>query len=171
MLSKKLGKVEFFNDGISQNHGDVMSRPKGFKLTEEHKRKIGVSRYRGGRNYHSCVDCGVRIVNNDALRCRSCSKKGKHHPMYGVYGQDNPSFTGKSIRSERQLEMQRIMYKNWRNSIFERDKYTCVHCHEVGGRLNAHHIISWKSCENSRYDINNGVTLCENCHREVHYGK
>ena len=58
-----------------------------------------------------------------------------------------------------------IEYKQWRKAVFERDSYTCVECHEVGGRLNAHHIKSWADYPKLRFELSNGATLCEECHK------
>lgn len=33
--------------------------------------------------------------------------------------------------------------------------------------LNVHHIIKWSSASSLRYDIDNGICLCKNCHKEV----
>ena len=70
----------------------------------------------------------------------------------------------------------------WRHKVFQRDDFTCCSCHEVGRKLNAHHIKSFASiladnnietleqaiaCE-ELWDIDNGVTLCEKCHKELH---
>jgi len=59
-------------------------------------------------------------------------------------------------------------YKEWRKSVFERDKFTCQQCHQKGGELNAHHIKTFKDNPESRYDIGNGTTLCVGCHRSLH---
>ena len=59
-------------------------------------------------------------------------------------------------------------YKEWRSAVFERDNYTCQKCKAKGVRLNAHHIKSWRSFPQSRYDPTNGITLCEKCHKEYH---
>ena len=79
--------------------------------------------------------------------------------------------------------------KEWRISIFERDKYTCAICGTVGsGNLNADHhpttfsdimnkMILEQGSENAYeksqgyslfWDINNGRTLCEKCHMTSH---
>lgn len=70
-------------------------------------------------------------------------------------------------KSERQLAMETIEYKYWRQSVFIRDDYTCQECSERGGKLNADHIKSWAEYPELRYDLNNGRTLCEKCHRKT----
>jgi 5-methylcytosine-specific restriction endonuclease McrA len=69
-------------------------------------------------------------------------------------------------------ENHRIRYseemKNWRVSVFERDKYTCQICGIVGGKLNAHHIIPFSVDKSLRFDLLNGITLCVACHKKQH---
>lgn len=59
-------------------------------------------------------------------------------------------------------------YTNWRTTVFQRDRFTCQNCGKRGGRINAHHIKPWAAYAELRYDVNNGITLCEKCHKELH---
>lgn len=101
---------------------------------------------------NNCLDCGVKVKCIKSKRCLSCHNRK----------QDK----GKST--------ERVKFnasKKWatlRNECFERDSYTCQHCNKLGGTLNAHHIKTWAKHPDLRLDINNLVTLCLECHREVH---
>lgn len=54
----------------------------------------------------------------------------------------------------------------WATMIKLRDG-KCTECSSVYD-LHAHHIKSFKDNENLRYDVNNGITLCGQCHRKWH---
>ena len=73
-------------------------------------------------------------------------------------------------------------YKEWRNCIFARDKWTCTKCGAVKTRFEAHHIkklldivrkYNIKTIEEAMecfelWDTENGVTLCKRCHKKIH---
>lgn len=60
-------------------------------------------------------------------------------------------------------------YADWRKAVFERDSYTCQHCGDnSGGNLNAHHLKDFANHLELRFDVANGLTLCEPCHEAVH---
>ena len=54
-------------------------------------------------------------------------------------------------------------YKSWRTRVFVRDDFKCRIC-DVGGYLEAHHILKWSEYPELRYNINNGITLCRAHH-------
>lgn len=57
------------------------------------------------------------------------------------------------------------VHKNWRKKVFERDNYTCQICGVKGGVLNADHIKCFAHHEGLRYELDNGRTLCVDCHK------
>lgn len=58
-------------------------------------------------------------------------------------------------------------YKRWREAVFKRDDYRCLDCGEKGGSLHADHIYPFAYFPRLRFDINNGRTLCVECHRKT----
>ena len=64
-------------------------------------------------------------------------------------------------------------YKSWRKKIFERDRYRCQMpgCDKVGGHLNAHHIKMKYLFPELIFHKLNGITLCLNCHQDLHARK
>jgi hypothetical protein len=75
----------------------------------------------------------------------------------------NNLWKGGSKRNKKILDSGK--YKNWRKKVFERDNYTCQICGYKGNKLVAHHIMSWSKFIKLRFVVNNGSTLCENCHK------
>ena len=57
----------------------------------------------------------------------------------------------------------------WAWKVKNKAKFTCRICGDnTGGNLNSHHKNSWDKHPDQRYDINNGICLCEKCHKEFH---
>lgn len=69
--------------------------------------------------------------------------------------------TNQEIRSS-------VEYRNWRTEVFKRDNYICQSCGKRGGDLQAHHIKRFSDYEELRLEISNGLTLCLECHKEIH---
>lgn len=99
-----------------------------------------------------------RRSQSEKWRSAAHFQKGKAHPRY------KPN----SGKSQRSIEYQRYEYKTWRKAVYERDNYTCQKCNKRGGRLEAHHIKPWSDYPEVRFDVNNGMTLCETCHAHEH---
>ena len=58
------------------------------------------------------------------------------------------------------------LHNAWSKMVRYRDK-KCTECNSVND-LHAHHIKQYKDFEELRYDVNNGITLCNQCHRKHH---
>lgn len=70
-----------------------------------------------------------------------------------------------------QLSRYTPQYKEWRRNIMERDNFTCQICKKRGGELNVHHIKPWSKFPELRFNEDNGITLCKDCHLAIHRKK
>ena len=119
--------------------------------------------------------------------------EGKNNPFYGI--KHNESTKNKISqanqvkeawnkgykvpwKTDEEREKDRSLYgdkyNEWRNEVFARDNYTCQCCgNNKGGNLNAHHLNGYAWCKDERLNVDNGITLCKECHRLFHsiYGK
>jgi hypothetical protein len=63
-------------------------------------------------------------------------------------------------------------YIEWRTAVLERDAYVCQHCHRRCRKyergLAAHHVKPYATYPELRYDVANGITLCRQCHLQLH---
>ena len=107
-----------------------------------------------------CLYCGIEFKVFPSQPKKFCSSKCK------AQGEFNANYKGgitpinaKLRRTEGQI--------NWRIAVFERDKYTCVWCGQKGGELHADHIKPFALYPEFRLDINNGRTLCKECHKKT----
>lgn len=62
--------------------------------------------------------------------------------------------------------------KKFRKLCLERDNQECVRC-GADNDLQVHHILSFQKNPDLRFNLDNGITLCADCHKEFHskYGK
>jgi len=74
------------------------------------------------------------------------------------------------ITPENHKIRQSNQYREWRKKVFERDNYSCYFCGKSKTELNAHHLKKFSEYPELRFDIDNGVTACVKCHRELHSG-
>lgn len=120
-------------------------------------------------------NCGAeRILSTNTLNMgntRSCGcilkeMVGKNAPNYKKTKSDEERIKGRYMIGGKNAE-------NWRKEVFAKDEYTCKSCGQVGGTLNAHHLDGWNWCKEKRFDVNNGIALCEGCHKGFHkaFGK
>ena len=85
-------------------------------------------------------------------------------------GKDNPLWKGSVDESK--IWRRRYEYINWRLSVFERDNFECQRC-EFRGKLHPHHMLAFAEHKEERFNVDNGITFCVECHKGFHkkYGK
>jgi len=95
------------------------------------------------------------------------SLRHKYSISRSLKGAKNPNWKG-GISELNKLIRKSLKYREWRKSVFERDDYTCQVCYDnSGGNLEADHIKSFARFPELRFDLKNGRTLCEECHRKT----
>lgn len=129
---------------------------------------------------NNICDCGNK-KNHAAKTCINCRN---------FFGINNPNYKG---IDDLMVNLRSRITESWRKDVFERDNYTCKLCEDnSGGNLEAHHIetlssmvnrisknvdfdfyelLDYLSNHNEIISIENGITLCETCHKEIHKGK
>ncbi len=164
------------------------------KMSKAHKGLIPWNKgkhpeYMQGKNHHNwkggppkCMDCGKKIRIR-FTRCRRCSKLGsKHYNWKGGITSLRESIRGLSD------------HRKWSLAVLVRDNFTCQKCFKRGGSyLHAHHLKSFSDIfkeflqEYNQFspiedketlarlainykpfwDVNNGQTLCKDCHKQT----
>lgn len=81
---------------------------------------------------------------------------------------DEFGFIVNNIISDKKRDRSTFEYIEWRKRVFSRDNFSCQICGNVGGKLNAHHIKRFADYPSLRFEVNNGITLCEMCHKKLH---
>lgn len=118
------------------------------------------------------------VINAIMLYCKDGSTPNLNPPAFDAwlflkrcadYQESNPRWRGGDFDGT-QRERFTPEYKQWREAVFTRDDYTCQFCGKRGGKINAHHIKAFSKYPELRLSLNNGITLCEECHRQAHKG-
>lgn len=188
-LAKK-GKIPW-NKGLkgSQKHSEETKKrmsvsAKGKIKSIEHRKKLSESKT-GDKNPMKKKENALKV--RKALFGRKNPEQSKR--MKGnipwnkgianlkFRGKNNPNWKG-GITPLMSIVRSITSYIEWRDKIFKRDDYTCQECKKRGCYLEAHHIKQFNiiikenniktleealSCQ-ELWNINNGVTLCKDCH-------
>lgn len=140
----------------------------------------------GGDVEKICQNCGIKFSISRADEKRG---KGKYHnsKCYGETrrGEKNPKWKGGVTKFKKRVR-ECLEYKRWHAMVLYRDDFTCQKCGKKGGTIHAHHRKSFSilmqeaikamplfdpyiSCTlyAPLFDISNGITLCEKCHRKT----
>jgi len=105
---------------------------------------VSMKNWHGVRKGQGCNECGYDTI------------KGENHYNYNH-----------ELTEDERKDREQSLYNEWRKSVYERDGYRCVCC-DSNRNLHAHHIYSYHSHPELRVDIDNGITLCKDCHYEFH---
>jgi hypothetical protein len=154
--------------GIDINKSSKYCR-RCYHKTEEYLEKRRGQRKKT-RKENRCVDCGV-LIGPRGKRCARCKLSGERNPGWNG---------GQTILKDRIRDL--MEYRQWRSDVFTRDSFSCRGCGQTGHKIHAHHEIPLnvliqkyeitnidmaRDCA-ELWNINNGVTLCINCHADIH---
>ena len=138
---------------------------------------------KGVKRTKKCLQCETLFTSsNQGISSRTyCSKQCYHLSTKGKTAHNRGTKWSKELRdrmigsnshawidgrsTDNEIVRHSIELANWRRKVFERDNYTCQDCGQVGGKLNADHIKSFALYPELRFDIDNGQTLCDDCHK------
>lgn len=122
-------------------------------------------------------DCGNQVeVVTSHLTSGGTISCGCEHKKSIKSGEDHYRFNPTLTYNQR-VKGRKFINGNsqsmWREKVYKRDNYTCQLCKDRNGNghrveLVAHHKDGYNWCEEKRFDVTNGVTLCKNCHKEFH---
>lgn len=188
-----LGK-KFTADHISK----IVDGRKGYSHSEETKRKISIANKGKKRSPEELLKMSERVRKEKHpnfgkhLSIKTKEKIGKGIKSFYLEYPEKRLELNKKLRKDwgtkdkKKLKRQIrkcFKYRQWRFDIFTKDDFTCQICGKRGGYLEADHfpktflnilrennIQSFDDaimCE-ELWSLNNGRTLCKNCHGEVH---
>lgn len=176
----KMGSQEYRDNmrqiAIKNNYGKWA---KGKQLSERHKKKISDS-LRGRMPKFIPDNSGISRTQEQKDKIRN-SLLGRKIPQYvkeKISKNHSRHTLGKkfSIDLRKKLSIAHggdgslspisrrpnLAYTEWRMLVYKRDNYKCrINNTECCGRIEAHHILNWASFPDSRYKIENGITLCK----------
>lgn len=136
----------------------------GHRCSQKTKKKMSLSArkgsesnlWKGGIPLPKCPDCKKQLSCRASKYCAECACKGER--SYSWKG---------GIEPKNKLIRKSYRYKKWREAVFKRDDYTCVLCGKRGGIIHADHIKSFSLYVELRFLIDNGRTLCKECHLQT----
>ena len=169
-----LGQLNSLSIGweLAKKHHPTLG--KHWKKTEIQKihssmAKIGIPLSAAHRQMLSKVKIGkpiLHFVNNRDSICHKISLALIGKPQPWNRGANHPNWQGGitpvNFKIRNSLKM-----KKWRRQIFQRDNFTCQICHISGTKIHADHIKPFSTMPLLRFDINNGRTLCIQCHHKT----
>lgn len=127
----------------------ILAKEKGFKPPS----RLGIPNSEEQKNKISKAMTGFKRSPENRENMRKSRLGEKSHLWEG-------GKTSQAMKIRNSLE-----YRLWRESVFKRDNWTCIWCGKRGGKLNADHIKPFSLFPELRFAIDNGRTLCLDCHK------
>lgn len=112
----------------------------------------------------------VKAMQSSEYRKKASKlKMGELNGMYGVIGRNHPKWNPALTMQDRINKRKIFRNDVWRKEVYERDEYTCQTCRQsLSGCMVAHHLNGYHWDIENRFRVDNGITLCEYCHKEFH---
>lgn len=111
-----------------------------------------------------CKSCGNEIKTNKSTDCNYCSLKCYWEDLKTLNKGENCHFWKGGKTKESDLIKRGSEYKSWRLKVFIRDNFICQNCGKQKN-LEAHHIKEQSFYPELIFDVDNGITLCHECHK------
>lgn len=120
----------------------------------------------------------TRIKNRVSIECLNCNQH--REKVFSSYNKSKKNFCSYDCYKQYLFKYRKPTenltdsadYKEWRKKVYSRDGYRCKmpNCYSDTRDIAAHHIFPKKKYPAKQFDVNNGITLCRNCHEQT-YGK
>jgi 5-methylcytosine-specific restriction endonuclease McrA len=152
------------------------------KTSEETKQKIreSVKKYHDKFGVSSATREKISKANKGRKHANPRSIEFRKHMSELNRGSNHPNWKG-GIKPVAKMVRDSFKYRQWRSDVFTRDNFTCQECFKRGGDIEAHHnkpfstimiennVMSIEDADNCEelWNINNGKTLCEKCHKKT----
>ena len=115
-----------------------------------------------------CYYCGKTYMSYEIETRVYCSKECRDLDYRERFkGEKSPLWKG-GLTKKNKIIRTRSEYRGWRESVFKRDNYTCQQCGINNTYLQAHHKLLISKHPDKIYEIDNGVSLCVDCHQKKH---
>lgn len=144
---------------------------------------VHISEINRGQGIYCSIPCArsgspTRKRIRETVTCKNCGREIERHSCSVKKNITNSFFCNKECWNQYnqgenhhgwkggQNDRVNPDYTKWRKAVLERDKYYCRLCH-ARRKLEVHHIYRFTTHPDIRWDVDNGITLCHECHVKI----